>query len=74
MESREGGVKILGKGVGPLMKAIVNLRQHGIERMNIPLPKICVVGDQSTGKSSLIEALSEIKVPRGENTCTRVRH
>ena len=35
------------------------------------LPKIYAVGDQSTGKSSVIEALSGIKLPRGEDTCTR---
>lgn len=54
-----------------LIKKIQDLRNLGIEDSNIALPKICVVGDQSTGKSSLIEAISEIKVPRSEGTCTR---
>ena len=53
------------------MQAVQTLRQLGVEELNLPLPKIVVVGDQSTGKSSLIEAMSEIKVPRSAGTCTR---
>lgn len=54
-----------------LVKKIQDLRHIGIEDSNIALPKICVIGDQSTGKSSLIEGMSEIKVPRSAGTCTR---
>lgn len=46
------------------------LRDCGTEG-EIPLPKIAVIGNQSTGKSSLIEAISRIKVPRASGTCTR---
>jgi hypothetical protein len=62
-------------------RVINRLRDLGIERMDfgqlegeplaISLPKIVLVGNQSAGKSSLIEAISEIKVPRGTNTCTK---
>lgn len=54
-----------------LVKKIQELRHLGIEDSNIALPKICVVGDQSTGKSSLIEGISDIKLPRSAGTCTR---
>ncbi|KAJ5225604.1 hypothetical protein N7468_006829 [Penicillium chermesinum] len=54
-----------------LVKKVQNLSHLGIEDNNITLPKICVVGDQSTGKSSLIESISGIKVPRSTGTCTR---
>lgn len=54
-----------------MVKRIQDLSHLGIEDSNIALPKICVVGDQSTGKSSLIEGISEIKVPRSSGTCTR---
>ncbi|KAK2805714.1 hypothetical protein FQN51_009217 [Onygenales sp. PD_10] len=54
-----------------LVKKIQSLRHLGIENDKIPLPKICVVGDQSAGKSSLIEGMSEIKVPRSAGCCTR---
>lgn len=46
------------------------LRQCGTE-MVMPLPKIAVIGNQSAGKSSLIEAISKIKVPRSKGTTTR---
>lgn len=57
------------------MKALIDkirdIRSLGIDDEILPLPKICVVGDQSTGKSSLVEGMSEIKVPRSEGLCTR---
>lgn len=62
---------MLGRGVKSLVKAIQTLRDLGVEILGLPLPKIVVVGDQSTGKSSLIEGISEIKVPRHAGTCTR---
>ncbi|KAF8340500.1 uncharacterized protein EI90DRAFT_2906014, partial [Cantharellus anzutake] len=35
------------------------------------LPQICVLGSQSAGKSSLIEAISGVPLPRASGTCTR---
>lgn len=54
------------------MRIINRLSELGIERSHIALPKAIVIGDQSAGKSSLIEGLSSIKVPRSTGTCTRV--
>ncbi|KAL2857970.1 P-loop containing nucleoside triphosphate hydrolase protein [Aspergillus pseudoustus] len=61
----------LAQSMTALVRKIQDLRHIGIEDSRITLPKICVVGDQSTGKSSLIEGMSEIKVPRSAGTCTR---
>ena len=49
---------------------IKELRNFGLEEV-FNLPKIVVIGNQSAGKSSLIEAISQIKVPRAVSTCTR---
>ena len=65
------GLHVLGRGIKSLVQAIQTLRDLGVEILGLPLPKIVVVGDQSTGKSSLIEGISEIKVPRHAGTCTR---
>ena len=67
----DGGLHMLGRGVKSHVQAIQTLRDLGVEILGLPLPKIVVVGDQSTGKSSLIEGISEIKVPRHAGTCTR---
>lgn len=57
--------------IGPLILIARRLHHLGLDNLDLPLPKIVVVGDQSTGKSSLIEGMSEIKVPRSSGTCTR---
>ena len=53
-----------------LNEIISRLRDCGTEQV-LSLPKIAVVGNQSAGKSSLLEAISQIKVPRAAGTCTR---
>lgn len=65
------GLELLGKGLKAFTTLIQDLQQLGVEELVLPLPKICVLGDQSTGKSSLIEGISGIKVPRNSGTCTR---
>jgi GTPase SAR1 family protein len=55
------------KKLNEIVKA---LRDCGTEEV-VKLPKIVVIGNQSAGKSSLIEAISRIKVPRASGTCTR---
>ncbi|KAL2824858.1 P-loop containing nucleoside triphosphate hydrolase protein [Aspergillus cavernicola] len=37
----------------------------------IELPELVVVGDQSTGKSSVLQAITEISLPVDEGMCTR---
>ncbi len=40
-------------------------------QVDIDLPVIAVTGSQSAGKSSLIESISGITLPRASGTCTR---
>ncbi|CAD7971727.1 unnamed protein product [Amoebophrya sp. A25] len=42
-----------------------------LEAEAVEVPGVIVVGNQSAGKSSVLEAISGINFPRGENTCTR---
>jgi energy-coupling factor transporter ATP-binding protein EcfA2 len=42
------------------------------ESAQIDLPMLCVVGDQTSGKSSLLEALTGVHFPVKSGTCTRV--
>ncbi|GAA6008899.1 hypothetical protein JCM11491_003826 [Sporobolomyces phaffii] len=37
----------------------------------LDLPRVAIIGNQSAGKSSLVEAISGIRVPRDAGTCTR---
>ncbi|KAH9474808.1 Interferon-induced GTP-binding protein Mx2 [Psilocybe cubensis] len=46
------------------------LHNTGVQ-VDIDLPQIAVIGNQSAGKSSLIEAVSGITLPRASGTCTR---
>lgn len=53
-----------------LLNAIDALRSQGISRY-IDLPQLVVCGDQSSGKSSVLEAISGLKFPTKDNLCTR---
>ncbi|KAI0852872.1 P-loop containing nucleoside triphosphate hydrolase protein [Daldinia vernicosa] len=53
-----------------LLDAIDDLRKHGIGRF-VDLPQIIVVGDQSSGKSSVLEAISRVRFPVKDGLCTR---
>ncbi|KAH7098197.1 P-loop containing nucleoside triphosphate hydrolase protein [Auriculariales sp. MPI-PUGE-AT-0066] len=53
-----------------LLALLADLHATGV-RQSLSLPQVAVVGAQSVGKSSLIEAISGVKVPRDTGTCTR---
>ncbi|KAF7319138.1 hypothetical protein HMN09_00250200 [Mycena chlorophos] len=53
-----------------LLALISQLRAVGAQG-ELDLPRITVIGNQSAGKSSVVEAISGIKVPRDPGTCTR---
>ncbi|KAK3542961.1 hypothetical protein QTP70_007908 [Hemibagrus guttatus] len=50
--------------VRPYIDLVDNLRLLGVEK-DLNLPAIAVIGDQSSGKSSVLEALSGVSLPRG---------
>ncbi|KAI0855226.1 P-loop containing nucleoside triphosphate hydrolase protein [Xylaria cubensis] len=53
-----------------LLDTIDDLRKLGIGRF-VDLPQIIVVGDQSSGKSSVLEAISRVRFPIKDGLCTR---
>lgn len=68
-------VRVNGSGPPPLtdpsrLRKIDALRERNIGQ-HFPLPQLVVVGDQSSGKSSLLENLTGIPFPRGQERCTR---
>ncbi|XP_067261404.1 interferon-induced GTP-binding protein MxB-like [Chanodichthys erythropterus] len=56
--------------IRPCIDIIDNLRSLGVEK-DLALPSIVVIGDQSSGKSSILEALSGVALPRGSGIVTR---
>ncbi|RLN41401.1 dynamin-related protein 4C-like [Panicum miliaceum] len=58
--------------IRPLLDAVDRLRHLKVTQEGIQLPTIVVVGDQSGGKSSVLESLAGISLPRGQGICTRV--
>lgn len=53
-----------------VLDVVSQLRKCGLNSV-LSLPQIVVCGDQSAGKSSVLEALTEIPFPRKDNLCTR---
>ncbi|CAB1121527.1 unnamed protein product [Ectocarpus sp. CCAP 1310/34] len=56
--------------VRPWLDLVDSLRAQGIQD-ELSLPQIAVMGDQSCGKSSVLEALSGVQFPRGSGLVTR---
>ncbi|KAI0456741.1 interferon-induced GTP-binding protein Mx2 [Xylaria acuta] len=59
-----------GLGNQAILTKIDKLRELNIGTI-IPLPQLVVVGDQSSGKSSLLESLTGFAFPRATGLCTR---
>lgn len=53
-----------------MLDLINRLHMTGVQT-DMDLPMIAVIGSQSAGKSSLIESISGITLPRSSGTCTR---
>lgn len=60
------------RDIRPMLDLVDKLRAQGVTEENIQLPTIVVVGDQSSGKSSVLESLAGITLPRGQGIATRV--
>ncbi|XP_030478489.2 putative dynamin-related protein 4A [Cannabis sativa] len=58
--------------IRPVLDAVDKLRNLAVMEEGIQLPTIVVVGEQSSGKSSVRESLARINLPRGQGICTRV--
>ncbi|KAF4598880.1 hypothetical protein EYR38_007292 [Pleurotus pulmonarius] len=53
-----------------LLDLLNKLYNTGVQA-DVDIPQIAVIGSQSAGKSSLIESISGITLPRAAGTCTR---
>ncbi|MBE3043052.1 dynamin family protein [Candidatus Bathyarchaeota archaeon] len=54
----------------PLLDIIDSLHDLDVAK-NIRLPQIIVVGDRSSGKSSVLKTISNVPFPVKSDTCTR---
>lgn len=54
-----------------LLDAIDTLRHFNKKGLDLPVPQLVVLGDQSSGKSSVLESVARISLPVGTGLCTR---
>jgi len=62
------------ESIRPVLDAVDEIRPYvkDIPEISGMLPAIVVIGEQSSGKSSLLESISGIALPRGDGMCTKV--
>ena len=72
MDSQGALVANFNETIRPILDVIDGLRKLGISSEGVKLPTIVLVGDQSHGKSSVLESLAGIDLPRGTGVVTRV--
>uniref|UniRef100_A0A672LMN7 Interferon-induced GTP-binding protein Mx-like n=1 Tax=Sinocyclocheilus grahami TaxID=75366 RepID=A0A672LMN7_SINGR len=70
MSESSGLNQLFEEKVRPCIDVVDSLRSLGLEK-DLNLPAIAVIGDQSSGKSSVLEALSGVSLPRGTGIVTR---
>lgn len=63
-------IKEFKTNVRPILDLYDELREI-LRFENFEFPKIITVGDQSAGKTSVLEAISKLNLPRGESTTTK---
>jgi len=61
----------MGDEIRPLLDIYDRLRQILEKETDIDIPVIAVIGGQSMGKSSILERLSGLELPRGKGMVTR---
>ena len=54
-----------------LRKLMKYMENHNIQDYGVELPQIAVMGDTSSGKSSLLSAISGVIFPSADGMCTR---
>src|SRR5205809_3999931 len=63
-------IQLQSKDHEEILNVIDQLRSEGISKY-VNLPQLIVCGDQSSGKSSVLEAISGLGFPTKDNVCTR---
>jgi len=63
-------VEGIARDVRPWLELAEDLTELSLDK-HLSVPQICVMGDQSSGKSSVLEALSGVPFPRGAGLVTR---
>lgn len=63
-------VQLQSKDHEEILNVIDQLRSEGISKY-LGIPQLIVCGDQSSGKSSVLEAISGLAFPTKDNVCTR---
>jgi GTP-binding protein EngB required for normal cell division len=70
-QQAQTGLHLVGRESKALVDALDKIRLLVDGSLSDDIPQVILVGDQSSGKSSLLSAIAGVNLPRGGSTCTR---
>lgn len=62
----------VNREIRPVLEVFDRARENLADSIdNVEIPTIVVIGDQSSGKSSVLESISQVNLPKGATCVTR---
>ena len=70
-ETEDSVIECINREIKPILEVFDRARETIGSTVDLPIPTIVVIGDQSSGKSSVLESISQIVLPKGTGCVTK---
>ena len=70
-DTEDSVIESINREIKPILEVFDRARETLGSTVELPIPTIVVIGDQSSGKSSVLESISQIVLPKGTGCVTK---